>query len=101
MKGNPIENLTSRFVRRTKLKTDEARIRFCQIDRDAIDVVTSAEASRVTNLMSKVYLRLVNAPTVYWETQGVLRFTGEERREVAHRLGSIAVTHRSRFRYGS
>lgn len=69
----------ARFVRRTSLQPDEARVRFCQIDRETIEVVTSAEASQVTNLMSKIYLRLVNAPGGCWERQGVLRFTGEER----------------------
>lgn len=79
MESQTQTNPTPRFVRRTSLNRDESRIRFCQIDREAIEVVSSQEASRVTNLMSKIYLRLVNAPTACWEKQGVLRFTGEER----------------------
>src|SRR5205085_4133555 len=38
---------------------------------------TSAEADKVTPLMSKIYLRLVNAPDRYWEREGVLRFEAE------------------------
>lgn len=79
MHNRTLNNPSPRFVRRTSLKPDEARVRFCQVDREAIEVVTSSEASRVTNLMSKVYLRLINAPSSCWERQGVLRFTGEER----------------------
>jgi hypothetical protein len=30
--------------------------------------------------MSKIYLRLMNAPQEYWEGQGVLRFSGEEKK---------------------
>jgi hypothetical protein len=43
--------------------------------------VTSCEADLVTPLMSKIYLRLVNAPTQYWEREGVLRFEAELRNE--------------------
>ena len=42
-------------------------------------MVTSDEACQVTKLMSKVYLRLIDAPLGFWEVEGVLRFTGEER----------------------
>ncbi|MEJ7616608.1 MAG: hypothetical protein WKF30_06490 [Pyrinomonadaceae bacterium] len=79
MNGHTQAHPTPRFVRRTSLNRDENRIRFCQIDRETIEVVSSPEASRVTNLMSKVYLRLVNAPVDCWEKQGVLRLTGVER----------------------
>jgi hypothetical protein len=70
-----------RFVRRTNLHDGEYRKNFRQIDRDAIEMVTSDEACRVTNLMSKIYLRLIDAPTHFREVEGVLRFTGEERGE--------------------
>ena len=68
-----------RFVRRTRLGPNEYRRNFHQIDHDVLAAVTSAEADRVTPLMSKVYLRLVSAPTEYWEREGVLYFSaGEE-----------------------
>lgn len=68
-----------RFVRRTNLHEGEYRKNFRQIDCDAIEIVTSDEACRVTNLTSKVYLRLIDAPLHFREVEGVLRFTGEER----------------------
>ena len=43
--------------------------------------MTSREADAVTPLMSKIYLRLVNAPAQYWEREGVLRFEAEVRGE--------------------
>jgi hypothetical protein len=64
-----------RFVRRTNLQEGEYRKNFRQVDRDAIEMVTSDEACQVTNLMSKVYLRLIDAPTSFREIEGVLRFT--------------------------
>lgn len=67
-----------KFVRRTLLSPDEYRKNFRQIDNEIIAAVTSTEADAVTPLMSKVYLRLVNAPERYWEREGVLRFAGEE-----------------------
>jgi hypothetical protein len=66
-----------RFVRRTTLGANEYRKDFRQIDSDVIAAVTSAEADRVTPLMGKIYLRLVNAPPRYWERDGVLRFESE------------------------
>jgi len=68
-----------RFVRRTTLHEGEYRKNFRQIDADAIEIVTSDEACRVTKLMSKIYLRLIDSPIHFRETEGVLRFTGEER----------------------
>ena len=70
---------TPRFVRRTQLGPNEYRRNFRQIDGDVIAAVTSAEADRVTPLMSKIYLRLVHAPAGCWERDGVLRFEGELR----------------------
>jgi hypothetical protein len=66
-----------RFVRRTTLGANEYRKNFHQLDREAVAAVTSAEADRVTPLMSKIYLRLANAPERYWERQGVLRIEAE------------------------
>jgi hypothetical protein len=68
----------SRFVRRTTLREDEYRTNFRQIDRDAIELLKSAEARQVTNLMAALYLTLIDAPSEYWEREGVLRFTGED-----------------------
>ncbi len=68
-----------RFVRRTSLGPNEYRKNFRQIDRATIEAVTSREADRVTPLMSKIYLRLANAPDQFWEREGVLRFEAEQR----------------------
>jgi hypothetical protein len=68
-----------RFVRRTRLAPHEYRKNFRQLDDDIIAVITSPEADKITPLMSKIYLRLVQAPTCYYEREGVLRFEGEER----------------------
>jgi hypothetical protein len=70
---------TPRFIRKTQLGANEYRKNFHQLDGDAVSAITSAEADRVTPLMSKIYLRLVSAPTKYWERQGVLRFESEVR----------------------
>jgi hypothetical protein len=64
------------------LGPNEYRRNFRQIDGDVIAAVTSPEADRVTPLMSKIYLRLVNAPAQYWEREGVLRLEGELSGEV-------------------
>jgi hypothetical protein len=71
----------ARFVRRTALHAGEYRKNFRQVDADVIAAVTSREADAVTPLMSKIYLRLVNAPPRYWEREGVLRFEAESRGE--------------------
>ena len=68
----------SLFVRRTTLREDEYRTNFRQIDRDAIELLKSAGARRVTHLMAALYLTLVDAPPEYWEREGVLRFTGDD-----------------------
>jgi hypothetical protein len=70
---------TSRFIRKTQLGAGEYRKNFHQIDQDIIAAITSPEADAVTPLMSKIYLRLVNAPAGYWERTGVLRFEAEVR----------------------
>ena len=68
-----------RFIRKTELGPNEYRKRFRQIDDEIIAAITSPEADQVTPLMSKIYLRLANAPENYWERQGVLRFEAEIR----------------------
>jgi hypothetical protein len=70
---------SSRFVRRTRLAPGEYHKNFHKLDAEAVAAVTSAEADRVTPLMSKIYLRLVNAPADRWEQDGVLRFEAEVR----------------------
>lgn len=72
-------NFSDRFVRRTQLSANEYHKNFLKLDEGIIAAVTSAEADRVTPLMSKIYLRLANAPTRFWEREGVLRFEAESR----------------------
>jgi hypothetical protein len=73
--------LAQRFIRKTQLAPNEYRKNFHQIDREVMAIITSAEADRVTPLMSKIYLRMVNAPEKYWERDGVLRIESEVRDE--------------------
>ena len=70
-----------RFIRKTQLTPNEYRKNFQQIDREILSAISSAEADQVTPLMSKIYLRLVNAPDKYWEREGVLRIEAEVREE--------------------
>jgi hypothetical protein len=72
---------TPRFVRKTRLGPNEYRKNFHQIDREVMTAVTSEMADRVTPLMSKIYLRLVNAPERFWEREGVLRIEAEVKDE--------------------
>jgi len=91
-----------RFVRRTQLSPNEYRKNFRQVDSDAISAVTSPEACLVTPLMSKIYLRLINAPSDCFERQGVLRFEGRVRqgshltawKELCQLLGVASATAR-------
>ena len=69
----------SRFVRKTTLAPSEYRKNFRQIDNEVLAAVSSPEADAITPLMSKIYIRLVNAPDNYWESQGVLRFEADTR----------------------
>jgi hypothetical protein len=75
-RGLTMDATPRRFVRRTTLGEDEYRKNFRQIDRDAIDLLKSAEAKRVTRLMGTLYLTLIDAPPEFWEREGVLRFSG-------------------------
>jgi hypothetical protein len=70
-------NFSNRFIRKTQLSANEYHKNFFKLDEEIIAAVTSAEADKVTPLMSKIYLRLVNAPGQYWEREGVLRFEAE------------------------
>ncbi len=70
-----------RFIRKTQLAPDEYRKNFHQIDREVMAVITSPEADKITSLMSKIYLRMVDAPEMFWERAGVLRVVSEVRNE--------------------
>ena len=69
---------TPRFLRKTALRPNEFNTRFTMIDDDVLAAVSSEEADRVTPLMSKIYLRLLQAPDELREAARTLRFTGEE-----------------------
>jgi hypothetical protein len=70
-------NFSNRFIRKTQLSANEYHKNFFKMDAEIIAAITSAEADKVTPLMSKIYLRLVNAPDQYWEREGVLRFEAQ------------------------
>ena len=72
MSAQPLQS--PRFVRKTRLAQGEYRKNFHQIDADIIAAINSLEADRITPLMSKIYLRLVSAPSEFWEREGVLYF---------------------------
>lgn len=69
---------TPRFLRKTTLRPNEYNTNFRMIDADVLDAVSSEEADRVTPLMSKIYLRLMQTPDELREADRILRFTGEE-----------------------
>lgn len=70
-----------RVVRRTFLYPHEKRTNFTPIDNDILRAVSSDEAGRVTDKMSKIYLRLVQIrrDSPFYQSDGVLCFAGEER----------------------
>jgi hypothetical protein len=70
-------NFSTRFIRKTQLAANEYHKNFFKLDTEIIAAITSEEADKVTPLMSKIYLRLVNAPNQYWEREGVLRFEAQ------------------------
>ena len=80
---------SQRFIRKTQLAPNEYRKNFQQIDREILTVITSAEADQVTPLISKIYLRLVNAPDRYWEREGVLRIEAELRGEKLEKAWAV------------
>ncbi len=67
------------FARRTTLAANEYHKNFHKIDEEVIAVITSKVADTITPLMSKIYLRILNAPREFWEQKGVLHFTAQER----------------------
>ncbi len=68
---------SNKFVRKTQLSANEYHKNFFKLDVEIITAISSAEADKITPLMSKIYLRLVNAPNPYWERAGVLRFEAQ------------------------
>jgi hypothetical protein len=70
---------TPKFLRKTTLRGNESNARFTMIDDDIVAAVSSPEADRVTPLMSKIYLRLLQAAPDLWEGERQLRFGGEDR----------------------
>lgn len=68
---------SARFLRKTTLGVNEYNTNFQMIDREVMKAVSSVESDAVTPLMSKIYLRLLQTPTVCMEREGVLRFEGE------------------------
>jgi len=74
-----VASRAQRFARRTSLAPHEYHKNFHKIDEEVITCITSPEADGVTPLMSKIYLRLFNAPCEFWEQKGVLRFTAQEK----------------------
>jgi hypothetical protein len=50
---------------------------------DIFELITSLEAEQVTEMMSKIYLRLVRAPAAWWESNDTVRVRGSREEEVA------------------
>ncbi len=69
----------TRFVRRTRLQQNEYNKNFRMIDAETLIAVTSIEADVVTPLMSKIYLRLLQAPDYCCRGERELHFEGEVR----------------------
>jgi hypothetical protein len=69
----------AKFLRKTTLRDTEANTNFRMLDDDIAEAITSAEADKVTPLMSKVYTRLLLTPAEWREGERVLRFAGQER----------------------
>jgi hypothetical protein len=69
----------AKFLRKTTLRNTEANTNFRMLDDDVAEAITSAEADKVTPLMSKVYTRLLLTPAEWREGERVLRFAGQER----------------------
>lgn len=68
-----------KFLRQTTLRGTEANTNFKMLDDDVAEAITSAEADKVTPLMSKIYTRLLLTPAGMRESVRILRFAGEER----------------------
>lgn len=69
----------SRFVRRTRLQQNEYNKNFRMLDEETLAALTSLEADAVTPLMSKIYLRLLQAPDHCCRGERELHFEGEVR----------------------
>lgn len=67
-----------RFIRRTSFQPDEQHVNFTKLDNDILDTITSSEACEICPSIARVYLRLLRAPSRYWEREGVLYFSGEQ-----------------------
>lgn len=74
---NAVSLTETRYTRRTSLREDEKRVNFRQIDCETLDLLSSPEAAKVTSSMCRIYVKLINAPTSFWEREGVLRLAGE------------------------
>ncbi len=66
-----------RFVRRTRLQQNEYNKNFRMLDIETLVALTSPEADAVTPLMSKIYLRLLQAPDHCCQGERELHFGGE------------------------
>jgi hypothetical protein len=69
----------SRFVRRTRLQRNEYNKNFRMLDEETLAALTSPEADAITPLMSKIYLRLLQAPDRCCRGERELHFEGEVR----------------------
>jgi hypothetical protein len=70
-----------RVVRRVFLYPHEKRTNFTPVDNDILRAVSSDEAARVTDKMSKIYLRLlqIRRDSPFCQSDGVVCFPGEEK----------------------
>ncbi len=68
-----------RFIRRTRLQQNEYNKNFRMLDEETLAAITSPEADAVTPLMSKIYLRLLQAPEHCCRAERELHFEGEVR----------------------
>ena len=74
----PVTKATSLVNRSAKPMPREERARRKEIHSDIIAALVSNEADAITPLMSKIYLTLINAPSVHCEREGVVHFTSQK-----------------------
>ncbi len=67
------------FVRRTRLQQNEYNKNFRMLDEETLTAITSPDADAITPLMSKIYLRLLQAPDHCCRGERELHFEGEVR----------------------
>ncbi|GEM_PF-813144 len=91
--GSQTVSRAHRFIRKTQLSENEYHKNFHKVDTEVISVITSVEADKVTPLMSKIYLRLLNSPKEMWEREGVLRFEATEREGKSIKAWSLLCEH--------